>query len=270
MRQPVEDDRMEKTTTDQHLTNFDLFVLGVSVLSLLNILLIFAPFSDPVTNVVFIFDGVLCLIFLGDFLLRLKRAPEKRTYLIQGKGWLDFLGSLPFPGLRVARIFRVILIGRMAGHYGVRGMWRTFTQDRAGSALLGTLFLAILILQFGSMAVLGAEADKEGTNIKTASDALWWSYATVTTVGYGDRFPVTNQGRLVGVAMLTIGIGLFGVLTGFVTNTLLAPRQAKPDRHTEDSGDIRVEIEELKRLVRELSEQAASQDRHERGVPEDD
>jgi voltage-gated potassium channel len=84
---------------------------------------------------------------------------------------------------------------------------------------------------------------------------------TVTTVGYGDRYPVTNQGRLVGVAMLTIGIGLFGVLTGYVTNAFLAPKRAKPGQPTENASDIRVEIEEIKRLVQELGEQVANQDR---------
>ena len=243
---------------DPRLTNFDLFVLGVSVLSLLNILLVIAPLSDPVTNVVLIVDGVLCLIFLVDFLLRFRQAPVKRVYFLREQGWLDLLGSLPLPGLRLARIFRVVRSGRTAGHFGIRGIWRTFNADRAGSALLGTLFLAIVVLQFGSMLVLGAEADREATNIKTASDALWWSYVTVTTVGYGDRFPVTNQGRLVGVAMLTIGIGLFGVLTGYVTNAILAPRHAKPGQHAEESSEILVEIKELRRLVRELSEQVSN------------
>jgi voltage-gated potassium channel Kch len=249
---------MADKANDPRLTNFDLFVLGVSVLSLLNILLAIAPLSEPVTNVVLIVDGVLCLVFFGDFLLRFKRAPVKRTYLIREKGWLDLLGSLPFPGLRLARIFRVVRSGRVAGKVGIRGIWRKFSADRAGSALLGTLFLAIVVLQFGSMFVLGAEADQEDTNIKTASDALWWSYVTVTTVGYGDRFPVTNEGRLVGVAMLTIGIGLFGVLTGYVTNAFLRPKQVTNDQATEDSSEIRIEIEELKRLVRELGEQVAN------------
>ena len=134
-----------------------------------------------------------------------------------------------------------------------------FNADRAGSALLGTLFLAIIVLQFGSMLVLGAEADKENTNIKTASDALWWSYVTVTTVGYGDRFPVTNQGRLVGIAMLTIGIGLFGVLTGFVTNAFLAPKQAKPVP-TRGSSEIHSRSRSSGASVRELGDQVANHD----------
>ena len=236
-------------------------MLGLSVLSLLNILLVLAPLSDPVTNVVLIVDSVLCLVFLGDFLLRYRHAPAKRAYVIREGGWLDLLGSLPLPGLRMARIFRVIRSGHAAGNVGIRGIWRRLTADRAGSALLGTLFLAIIVLQFGSMLILGAEAGKENTNITTASDALWWSYVTVTTVGYGDRFPVTNLGRLVGVAMLTIGIGLFGVLTGYVTNAFLAPRKPRSGPGPEVESDLRSEIEELKRLVREIGDQVAKQDR---------
>jgi voltage-gated potassium channel len=245
----------------QQLTSFDLFVLGLSVLSLLNILLVLAPLGDPATNVVLIVDSVLCLVFFGDFLLRYRHAPAKRAYLVHQGGWLDLLGSLPLPGLRMARIFRVIRSGRAVGQVGIRGILRRLNSDRAGSALLGTLFLAIIVLQFGSMLILGAEAGEENTNITTASDALWWSYVTVTTVGYGDRFPVTNQGRLVGVAMLTIGIGLFGVLTGYVTNAFLAPRKPKSEPVPEVESDLRSEIEELKRLVREIGDQVAKQDR---------
>jgi voltage-gated potassium channel len=132
--------------------------------------------------------------------------------------------------------------------------------DRAGSALLGTLFLTIVVLQFGSIFVLAAEAHADNANIRTASDALWWSYVTVTTVGYGDRFPVTNNGRLVGVAMLTIGVGLFGVLTGFLANAFLAPAKAEAEESQPPVDELRQEIEELKRLVLELGERNAAGD----------
>ncbi len=243
---------------DQDLTNFDIFVLALSVLSIVNMALAIAPLGAAVHNVVLIVDGVLCLIFLTDFVLRLKRAPHKRTYLIHDGGWLDFLGSLPFPGLRLARLFRIARVSKIVHTYGPRGVWEMIAVDRAGSALLGTLFLTIIVLQFGSMFVLGAEAQAENANIRTASDALWWSYVTVTTVGYGDRFPVTTSGRLVGVAMLTIGVGLFGVLTGFLANAFLAPKRSEPDQGQQPADDLRQEIEELKRLVRELGERGAA------------
>lgn len=239
---------------DQDLTNFDVFVLALSVLSIVNIALAIAPLSAAVHNVVLIVDGVLCLIFLADFFLRLKRAPHKRTYLVDERGWLDLLGSLPFPGLRLARLFRMARVSSILRRYGPRRIWEMIAVDRAGSALLGTLFLTIIVLEFGSIFVLAAEARADNANILTASDALWWSYVTVTTVGYGDRFPVTTYGRLVGVAMLTIGVGLFGVLTGFLANAFLAPAKAEPDPNGQPTDEMRQEIEELKRLVRELGE----------------
>jgi voltage-gated potassium channel len=241
----------------QALTSFDVFVLALSVLSLVNVVWLVLPLSGAVTDVVLVVDGILCLVFLTDFLLRLRRAPAKRTYLVDERGWLDLLGSLPFPGLRLARLFRMARVFRIVRHYGVRGVWRLVAVDRAGSALLATLFLTVVVLQYGSMLVLGAERRAQDANIRTSSDALWWSYVTVTTVGYGDRFPVTNNGRLIGVGMLTIGVGLFGVLTGFLANAFLAPKHAEPDQGRQAAEELRAEVAELKRLVRELGERTS-------------
>jgi voltage-gated potassium channel len=240
------------------LTSFDIFVLALSVLSIVNMALAIAPLSAAVHNVVLIVDAVLCLIFLTDFFLRLKRAADKRRYFIAEHGWLDFLGSLPFPGLRLARLFRMARVSSLINTYGPRRVWQMVAVNRAGSALLGTLFLTIVVLEFGSILVLGAESHSDQANILTASDALWWSYVTVTTVGYGDRFPVTTTGRLVGVAMLTIGVGLFGVLTGFLANAFLAPAKSEADEKQQPVDDLRQEVAELKRLVRELGERNAA------------
>ena len=87
------------------------------------------------------------------------------------------------------------------------------------------LLLVVLVLEFASIGVLYAERDAQGSNIETASDALWWGYVTITTVGYGDAFPVTTKGRIVGVLLLTIGVGLFGTFTAFVANVFLAPKK---------------------------------------------
>ena len=178
-------------------------------------------------NVVLGVDGVLSVIFLADCSLRLKRAPHKRSYLLDERGWLDLLGSLPFPGLRRARLFRIARVSSILQRDGPHRVWEMIAVNRSNSALLGTLFLTIVLLEFGIISMLAAEKNAPNANILTASDALWRSYVTVTTVGYGDHFPVTNNGRLVGVGMLTIGVGLFGVLTGFLANAFLAPTKAE-------------------------------------------
>ena len=79
------------------------------------------------------------------------------------------------------------------------------------------------MLEFGSIGMLALEAGKPGANIETASDALWYSLVTMSTVGYGDQFPVTNPGRLLGTAIIIVGVGIFGTLTGYLANAFIRP-----------------------------------------------
>jgi voltage-gated potassium channel len=233
-------------------TGWDIFVLLLSVLSLINIVLVVLTVRQNIVNIILVVDAVLCLVFLGDFLRRLQRAPSRRGYFIDEMGWLDLLGSLPAPGLRLARVFRVVRVGREVRHHGLRNLARLAASNRAGNSLLATVFLTILVLQFGSMAILRVEDDAADSNIRTASDALWWCYATITTVGYGDHYPVTNLGREIGVAVLTIGVGLFGVLTGFMANLFLSPKQASDQAPADQIADLRLELEKQGRLIAEL------------------
>lgn len=73
-----------------------------------------------------------------------------------------------------------------------------------------------------SLAVLDAERGKTGSNINSVGDALWWSVTTMTTVGYGDHYPVTTQGRLVAVGLMVGGIALIGVVTASIASWLIA------------------------------------------------
>ena len=77
------------------------------------------------------------------------------------------------------------------------------------------------------MAILAVELRDPAGNIKTASDALWYSLVTMSTVGYGDQYPVTNLGRVIGAVIIIVGVGLFGTITGFLANAFLAPRKPK-------------------------------------------
>jgi voltage-gated potassium channel len=98
------------------------------------------------------------------------------------------------------------------------------------------------------------ERSDADANIKTASDALWWAYVTVTTVGYGDKYPVTNSGRLVGVLLMTIGVGLFGVLTGYLANAFLKPgseEQSRKDNGSATPDDMQAGLEEIRRILLE-------------------
>ncbi len=88
------------------------------------------------------------------------------------------------------------------------------------------LLIAILVLEFGSLAILAAEHSSPEANITTASDALWYIVVTMSTVGYGDQYPVTQLGRVFGVLIIVVGVGVFGTLTGFLANAFLSPADA--------------------------------------------
>ncbi len=133
----------------------------------------------------------------------------------------DLLACIP--ALRIFRLFRIFKAYRLLNRYGARNILSQLQQHRAESVLYIVIFCVMIVIQSGAVLVLMAERSAANANIITASDAMWWVYVTITTVGYGDRYPVTGTGRLVGVMVMTMGVGLFGTLAGFIANKLLAP-----------------------------------------------
>jgi voltage-gated potassium channel len=94
-------------------------------------------------------------------------------------------------------------------------------QNKKRGALLLSLIIGILVIIFSSISVLYVE-DKPECNIKTAEDAIWWTMTTITTVGYGDKFPITSAGRFIGILTMLVGIGLFGTYTAFIASWFVA------------------------------------------------
>lgn len=209
-------------------TTYELFIAGLSVLSIFNLVAAtFVP-ESPLAQVAFIMDGFLSVIFLGDFLMRFFTAESKPGYFFKQLGWMDLLSSLPFPQFKILRLTRIFRAGRLMRKYGVKNMVREFIENRAESALLTLFFFIILVLEFGGYFVYAAESRSADANIQSASDAIWYTFVTITTVGYGDRFPVTDAGRLLGMVIMIAGVGLFGTLTGYLANAFLAPKKPTP------------------------------------------
>src|SRR5215471_11123898 len=219
----------EVTAAEQKEVNpYELFIGALSVISIINIALALLLPDPAVRSVIIIVDTGLCFVFFADFLGRLRNAESKSQYFFRQLGWLDLLGSLPFPGLRIARVFRVARVIRLVRAVGMKTLIDKMLHDRAGSALYTVLILCVLVIQYGSMFELVTNRNSPEANIQTASDAVWYTIVTITTVGYGDKYPVTNPGRIVGVLIMITGVGLFGVLTGFLANTFLSPSANKP------------------------------------------
>jgi voltage-gated potassium channel len=248
---------MERPNEVPPNTTYELFIAAISVQAILNMFLIYLIVHPNVQGVVVIMDGLLSVIFLADFLYRFVNAQSKPRYFLRHFGWADLLSSLPFAQAKLLRLFRIVQTGRMYGKRSARSLVREFVANRSGSALLALLFFMMLVLEFGGIGILAAESLSPDANIKTAGDALWYIYVTITTVGYGDRFPVTPLGRFVGIIVLTTGVGLFGTLTAFLANAFLASPQ---DRRGATKAIQPQELEaRLERMMQLLAEQQKAQ-----------
>ena len=230
---------------------YTLFILALSAYALLALAIDTLVPMSPETRQIFVYsDNAVCLLFFVDFLLSLARAEHRGRYFLQW-GWLDLLSSIPMVKSlrwgRAARILRIIRVLR--GLRATRVMTEFLLGRRAEAAFLAAFLITFLMIFTSAIAVLQFETAPQA-NIRTAEDALWWAVATVTTVGYGDRFPITSEGRLVAALLMAAGVGLFGTLSGFVASWFLQPSRTR----------IEVELEQLLRQVLELREAAAARD----------
>ena len=203
---------------------YEIFIAGLSILSIVNLVLLYVIHDDALDSVLYLMNGVLSLILFLDFCSRLWTAESWSDYFFRKFGWADLFASLPLPQLKVLRLFRLARVYRLLQEYGARNIGRSLLKERAGSALLSLLFVAILVLQFGSLWMLRLESRSPDANITSAPDAIWYVIVTISTVGYGDQYPVTNPGRILGSVIIVLGVAIFGTLTGYLANLFLSPR----------------------------------------------
>ncbi len=149
--------------------------------------------------------------FAVDLTIRLALADDWRRYALVH--WYD-VALVVLPVLRALRLLRLLILLRMFD--------RSAASNLAGRVLVYAGGIAVMSVGLGALAVLDAESDASAANITTFGDALWWACTTVTTVGYGDHFPVTLEGRAVAVVLMVVGIGLVGTVTASVASWLLS------------------------------------------------
>lgn len=191
-------------------------------------------------------DAAICAVFLGDFLLSLSRAENRWRYFYTW-GWIDLASSIPTIGLarwgRAARAVRVIRVLR--GVRAARILAALTLAKRGQSALLAASLIAFLMLVVSAIAVLHVETAPQ-SNIATAEDAMWWALSTMTTVGYGDRFPVTTEGRAIAAVLMCAGVGMFGMFSGLLAAWFVQPAT---DEERAELSALRDEVRQLRNTL---------------------
>ncbi len=179
--------------------------------------------------------GVFVVDYVGRLLL------STRRFRFVRRNPLD-LAVVLLPVLRPLQLLRVLSILNSAAGSSLRG--------RVAAYVAGSTALVLLV---SSLAVLDAERTAPGSNIRSFPDAIWWAFSTVTTVGYGDRFPVTGQGRLIAVGLMVAGIALLGVVTASLASWLVERvSEVEEESRTATARDVIALSDQVAALREEL------------------
>ena len=225
----------------------ELFFAGLSVVSIVNSLILYLhPPARAAWQVAAATEVVLTAFYAADFVLRSIRQKASIRYISLGAGWADAVSILP--GFRILRAIPLIRTLRGLRIIPRREIIDALSRKRAAAALYATILAAVIIIEGASIGVLYFEATSDLANIHTAADALWWGLVTITTVGYGDRYPVTTGGRIFGVFLLTMGIAVFAVFTGYLTIYFRERKPSAGDR----TGSLGEKFDELKDMHEEM------------------
>jgi voltage-gated potassium channel len=199
--------------------------------------------------------------FLAEYLARLFVAPDRLRFIIRNP--FDLL-LVVIPVLRPLRLLRSITLIRAARLTRIgAGAGRAVRESRvhlaSRAALLAAGSAAILILSTAVME-LDFERTAAKANITTFNDALWWAVSTITTVGYGDRYPVTAAGRAIAAVLMIAGVAIFGVVAASAAAWFISAGQEEDKRQRADTiAALTAEVTALRQAVSNLSTRLPAQ-----------
>ncbi len=230
---------------EESFLGYQLLIVIASLVSLgIMAALAFLPLSHETRTILDTADVAVCGLFFVDFAVSLVVAKNRAKYMITW-GWLDLLSAIPAIDIarwgRAARILRVLRVLRLIR--ATRIMAGLAYRHRARNAAMAGVLLLVLIVFASSVAILHFE-DIEGGNIRNGHDAMWWAATTVSTVGYGDFYPVTWEGRLIAVLLMVTGVGAFAAIAAGLASWFIQPSEdSKIARLTEEVRQLRAALD---------------------------
>jgi voltage-gated potassium channel len=214
---------------------WDYFIQALIVLSLIAFAIETLPnLSQESIQWLRIFEIVTVAIFTIEFFLRIILSKKKLSYALSFFGIVDLLAILPFylstgldlrslRAVRLLRLFRLLKLARYSA--AMQRFHRAFIIVKEELVLFGAA--ALIMLYLTAMGIYYFENEAQPETFASVFHCLWWAIATLTTVGYGDVYPVTISGRVFTFLVLIVGLGIVAVPTGLFASVLSKAREVE-------------------------------------------
>jgi voltage-gated potassium channel len=207
---------------------------------------VLAPRPPGEAHLFWMIDWAIWGLFMLDYVARLYLAPHRWHWFV--RHLIDF-AIVTLPLLRPLRLVRLLIL--------IELLQKAIGDAFRGRVVVYTVSGVLLLIYTGSLAVYDKEKGLPGSTITTFGKALWWSITTVTTVGYGDVYPVTDTGRVIAVLLMIGGIGLVGVVTAALASWII---ERVAEEETAIEAVTVAHIEELRSEIRALGKELRERD----------
>lgn len=207
---------------------FNIFIIFLIIISLLSFSLETIPgLNKEYNRILQITEVIIVIIFSLEYILRLSLNEKKLKYFFSFYGLIDLFAILPFylssgvdlRSIRIVRIFRVFRILKLVRYSKALQRYKdAFILIKAELAIF--LVAAFFLLYISAVGIYYFENEAQPDKFSSVFDALWWSIVTLTTVGYGDVFPITTGGKIFTAFIILIGLGFISVPTGLIASAL--------------------------------------------------
>jgi voltage-gated potassium channel len=239
---PISQERRERYERFSDAMELPLVILSVVMIPLILLPLI-SDLPDDVDLAFFAADVVIWVVFAFDYFVKLALAPQ-RWFFVKHNVLELIVVIVPF--LRPLRALRIL---RLAAFVGIGSQKSRHSTHVRGVGYVVVITLALVIVL--SAVVYEMEHDAAGANIKTWPDSLWWAASTASTVGYGDRVPVTAGGRISALLLMISGIALLGVITASLATFFVS--HSRGEKEEEEEQFEAVEDERHRQILDRLT-----------------
>ena len=233
---------------------FDLTITTLILLSVTSVFVGTLDLSAGMRRFLLVFEGFVSVVFTIEYVIRIWVAPEQHPcksalsaryhYVISGMAVIDLLAILPFwlpmilpgsmLGMRAFRLVRLLRIFKLNRYFDAIAMIGFVVREKRRE-LIGSVFLVSILMLVSSLFMYSAEHEAQPEAFRNAFSGLWWAVATLTTVGYGDIYPITPVGRVLGAMIALLGIGMVAIPTSILSSGFLEYMANK----NRSKGDVR-------------------------------